>query len=75
MSHAHFEGTPAERSGARRGVFGSGLAKGLAVTLRTMTRRSVTEHYPDAQPELPPRRPGGHRPVRGELHRLHAVRP
>lgn len=58
MSHAHFEGTPAERSGARRGVFGSGLAKGLAVTLRTMTRRSVTEHYPDAQPELPPRSRG-----------------
>ena len=34
-------------------VPGSGLAKGLAVTLRTMTRRTVTEQYPDAQPELP----------------------
>ncbi|MFI8853194.1 NADH-quinone oxidoreductase subunit I [Streptomyces sp. 891-h] len=39
-------------------MFGSGLAKGLAVTLRTMTRRSVTEHYPDTQPELPPRSRG-----------------
>ncbi|MCT2592181.1 NADH-quinone oxidoreductase subunit I [Streptomyces sp. N2-109] len=37
---------------------GAGLAKGLAVTLRTMTRRSVTAHYPDAQPELPPRSRG-----------------
>jgi NADH-quinone oxidoreductase subunit I len=39
-------------------VPGSGLAKGLAVTLRTMTRRSVTAHYPDALPELPPRSRG-----------------
>jgi NADH-quinone oxidoreductase subunit I len=37
---------------------GSGLAKGLAVTLRTMGRRSVTAHYPDAMPELPPRSRG-----------------
>jgi len=37
---------------------GSGLAKGLAVTLRTMGRRSVTAHYPDALPELPPRSRG-----------------
>lgn len=41
-----------------RKVFGTGLAKGLAVTLRTMTRRAVTEHYPEAQPELPPRTRG-----------------
>lgn len=32
---------------------GSGLAKGLAVTLRTMTKKTVTARYPDAQPELP----------------------
>ncbi|MEU7024417.1 NADH-quinone oxidoreductase subunit I [Streptomyces sp. NPDC046203] len=38
--------------------FGSGLAKGLAVTLRTMTRRNITLRYPDAQPELPPRTRG-----------------
>ncbi|MFF2025478.1 NuoI/complex I 23 kDa subunit family protein [Streptomyces sp. NPDC058171] len=37
---------------------GSGLAKGLAVTLRTMTRKSVTARYPDVQPELPPRTRG-----------------
>ncbi|MGW3127207.1 NuoI/complex I 23 kDa subunit family protein [Streptomyces sp. NPDC001123] len=37
---------------------GSGLAKGLAVTLRTMTRKSVTEQYPDALPDLPPRTRG-----------------
>lgn len=37
---------------------GSGLAKGLAVTLRTMTKRSVTAQYPDAQPELAPRTRG-----------------
>jgi NADH-quinone oxidoreductase subunit I len=37
---------------------GRGLAKGLAVTLRTMTRRSVTRQYPDELPELPPRSRG-----------------
>ena len=35
-----------------------GLAQGLAVTLRTMTRRSVTRSYPDVLPELPPRSRG-----------------
>jgi NADH-quinone oxidoreductase subunit I len=37
---------------------GVGLVKGLAVTLRQMSRRSVTAHYPDALPELPPRSRG-----------------
>ena len=37
---------------------GKGLLKGLAVTMRTMTKRSVTAHYPDALPELPPRSRG-----------------
>jgi NADH-quinone oxidoreductase subunit I len=37
---------------------GTGLAKGLAVTLRTMGRRSVTQQYPDLKPELPPRSRG-----------------
>ncbi|MFD3512674.1 NuoI/complex I 23 kDa subunit family protein [Streptomyces sp. NPDC058657] len=37
---------------------GSGLAKGLAVTLRTMTKKTVTAQYPDTQPELPPRTRG-----------------
>ena len=34
------------------------LARGLAVTLRTMTRRSVTAQYPDVPPALPPRSRG-----------------
>jgi NADH-quinone oxidoreductase subunit I len=37
---------------------GGGLAKGLAVTLRTMTRRSITRQYPEVQPDLPPRSRG-----------------
>jgi NADH-quinone oxidoreductase subunit I len=37
---------------------GSGLAKGLAVTLRAMTRRSITRQYPEVQPDLPPRSRG-----------------
>ncbi len=39
-------------------LYGRGLAQGLAVTLRTMTKRSVTEQYPDVAPELPPRSRG-----------------
>ena len=39
-------------------IFGSGLAKGLAVTLKTMGKRSVTAQYPDVLPELPPRSRG-----------------
>ena len=39
-------------------VSGGGLARGLAVTLRTMTRRSTTAQYPDAPPALPPRSRG-----------------
>ncbi|WP_037267403.1 NADH-quinone oxidoreductase subunit I, partial [Kibdelosporangium aridum] len=35
-----------------------GLLKGLVVTLRTMTRRSVTRQYPEVKPELPPRSRG-----------------
>lgn len=37
---------------------GTGLLKGLGVTFRSMTRRSVTEQYPDVKPELPPRSRG-----------------
>jgi NADH-quinone oxidoreductase subunit I len=37
---------------------GLGLAQGLAVTMRTMTRRSVTQQYPDVKPQLPPRSRG-----------------
>ncbi|GAB3277213.1 NADH-quinone oxidoreductase subunit I [Actinocorallia lasiicapitis] len=37
---------------------GKGLAKGLAVTLRTMTKRTVTRQYPEVAPDLPPRSRG-----------------
>ncbi len=40
------------------GVGASGLARGLAVTLRTMTRRAATRQYPDVPPDLPPRSRG-----------------
>ncbi|MEP6463289.1 MAG: NADH-quinone oxidoreductase subunit I [Frankiaceae bacterium] len=40
------------------GVPGKGLATGLGVTLRAMTKRSVTAEYPDVEPELPPRSRG-----------------
>src|SRR5262245_20587941 len=40
------------------GGAGQGLAKGLAVTLKTMTRPAHTRQYPDVQPDLPPRSRG-----------------
>ncbi|HZB48047.1 MAG TPA: NADH-quinone oxidoreductase subunit I [Mycobacteriales bacterium] len=40
------------------GVGATGLARGLAVTLRTMTRRAATRQYPDVPPDLPPRSRG-----------------
>ena len=39
-------------------MFGRGLLTGLKVTLRNLTHRSVTAHYPDALPQLPPRSRG-----------------
>ena len=39
-------------------VPGSGLSKGLGSTLKTMTSKSVTREYPDADPVLPPRSRG-----------------
>ena len=46
-------------SGAgRRDEKGVGLLKGLGITLTSMTRRSITEQYPDVKPELPPRSRG-----------------
>ena len=41
-----------------RGTPGKGLVQGLAVTLKTMTKRSTTRQYPDVEPELPPRSRG-----------------
>ncbi|MFA5785683.1 MAG: NADH-quinone oxidoreductase subunit I [Actinomycetota bacterium] len=37
---------------------GVGLLKGLAVTFKTMSRRSVTQQYPHVRPELPARTRG-----------------
>jgi NADH-quinone oxidoreductase subunit I len=39
-------------------VPGTGLVRGLLVTMRTMTKRSVTDQYPEVKPELPPRSRG-----------------
>jgi NADH-quinone oxidoreductase subunit I len=38
--------------------FGRGLLTGLKVTWRNLTHRSVTAHYPDELPVLPPRSRG-----------------
>ncbi len=37
---------------------GAGLVKGLGVTLKTLSRRSMTRQYPDVKPDLPPRSRG-----------------
>jgi NADH-quinone oxidoreductase subunit I len=37
---------------------GSGLVAGLRTTLKTMTKPSITEQYPEVKPELPPRTRG-----------------
>src|SRR5256885_5026935 len=42
----------------RRGLPGSGLIKGLGVTLKHMLQRSITQEYPDEKPDLPPRTRG-----------------
>jgi NADH-quinone oxidoreductase subunit I len=49
---------PRRERGAAAGPPGGGLARGLAVTLRTMSRRSATRQYPDVPPDLPPRSRG-----------------
>ena len=42
----------------RRGLPGTGLVKGLGVTLKHMLQRSITQEYPDEKPNLPPRTRG-----------------
>ena len=37
---------------------GKGLARGLKITFDNLTRRSVTQQYPDVKPDLPPRTRG-----------------
>ncbi|MBA3309932.1 MAG: 4Fe-4S binding protein [Nocardioidaceae bacterium] len=39
-------------------MVGRRLLTGLKLTLSNLTRRSVTAHYPDTKPELPPRSRG-----------------
>ena len=39
-------------------VPGKGLVDGLGVTLKSMTKRSVTQEYPHFRPDLPPRSRG-----------------
>jgi NADH-quinone oxidoreductase subunit I len=41
-----------------QGLPGTGLIKGLAVTLKTMMKPAITRQYPDEQPDLPPRTRG-----------------
>jgi len=42
----------------KRSLPGVGLIKGLAVTLKTMLRPSITQQYPEERPDLPPRTRG-----------------
>ena len=44
-----------ERPGPPTGL---GLVKGLAVTMKHLLRRSVTQQYPEVKPDLPPRSRG-----------------
>ena len=41
-----------------RGLPGTGLIKGLAVTLKHMLRPAITQQYPRVKPDLPPRTRG-----------------
>jgi NADH-quinone oxidoreductase subunit I len=47
-----------EQEERKEQVPGKGLLQGLGVTLRSMTKRSVTQEYPHVRPELPPRSRG-----------------
>lgn len=49
---------PAQPRGWRKITFGTGLIKGLGITMRHLLSRSVTVHYPDEQSPLPPRSRG-----------------
>src|SRR5207249_7254827 len=42
----------------RSGLPGTGLIKGLGVTLKHMLQPSITQQYPDEKPNLPPRTRG-----------------
>ena len=47
-----------ERPSSQRKLPGTGLAQGLATTLRNMTSHAHTKQYPDEAPELAPRTRG-----------------
>lgn len=47
-----------EPSEHKRTTYGSGLLKGLSITMRHLLSRSVTVHYPDERDVLPPRSRG-----------------
>ena len=47
-----------QEQGPKKTGVGLGLVKGLAVTLKTMMRPSVTQQYPDEKPDLPARSRG-----------------
>jgi NADH-quinone oxidoreductase subunit I len=51
-------GTGAAGAKKRGGPPGSGLVKGLGVTLKHMLQPSITQEYPDEKPNLPPRTRG-----------------
>ena len=48
---------PGPASPKKSGI-GTGLLKGLLVTLKTAMRPSITQQYPDEMPDLPPRTRG-----------------
>jgi NADH-quinone oxidoreductase subunit I len=56
--HGQPAGEPSPAPTSARQAALPGLLKGLAVTARTMVRRSHTAEYPDVEPDLPPRSRG-----------------
>ncbi|MEU8134289.1 NuoI/complex I 23 kDa subunit family protein [Streptodolium elevatio] len=58
MSKEKNTGGSAGKGSGKSRIPGAGLAKGLAVTLKTMTKRAVTQGYPEVMPDLPPRSRG-----------------
>src|SRR6266567_1043515 len=51
-------GPGAKPPGKKGGLPGTGLIKGLGVTLKHMLQPAITQQYPDEKPDLPPRTRG-----------------
>ncbi len=51
-------GPGARTQGKKRSLPGTGLIKGLGVTLKHLLQPSITQQYPDEKPNLPPRSRG-----------------